>query len=46
MSDQGWPRTFHDPIPLPGGGELRILRDAGNFVAGSPKREHDATACL
>ena len=44
MPDKGWHRTFHDPIPLPGGGELRILRDAGNFVAGLPKREHDAPA--
>ena len=46
MPDKGWHRTFHDPIPLPGGGELRILRDAGNFVAGLPKREHDAPAWL
>ena len=38
----GWHRTFFDPIPLPNSGELRTLRDAGNFIAGLPKREHDA----
>jgi hypothetical protein len=27
---------------LPGGGELRTLRDAGNFIARLPKRKHDA----
>jgi hypothetical protein len=26
------------PIPLPGGGVLRTLRDAGNFIAKLPKR--------
>jgi hypothetical protein len=33
-----------DPIPLPHGGDLRALRDAGNFIAKLPKREHDAPA--
>jgi hypothetical protein len=37
-----WPLTFADPIPLSDGGELRTLRDAGNFIAKLPKREHDA----
>ena len=46
MSGQDWSRTFHAPIPLPDGGELRTLRDAGNFIAGLPKREHDAPASL
>jgi hypothetical protein len=32
MSDKGWSRTFHDPIPLPGGGELRTLREAANYI--------------
>ena len=41
MSDKGSHRTFDDPIPLPDGGELRTLRDAGNFIAKLPKREHD-----
>ncbi len=38
----GWSRTFDDPIPLPDGGELITLRDAGNFVAKLRKGEHDA----
>jgi hypothetical protein len=33
MPDKGWHRTFDDPIPVPGGGELRTLRDAGNYIA-------------
>jgi hypothetical protein len=37
-------RTFDDPVPLPDGSELRILRDAGNFIAGLAKREHDTFA--
>jgi hypothetical protein len=44
MPDKGWSRTFDDLIPLPGGGELRTLRDAGNYIAELPKREHDAPA--
>jgi hypothetical protein len=43
-SDKGWHRTFDDPILLPDGGELRTLRDAGNYIAGLPKREHDTFA--
>lgn len=42
MPDKGWSRTFDDPIPLLGGGELRTLRDAGHFIARLSKREHDA----
>jgi hypothetical protein len=42
MADKGWSRAFHDPVPLPDGGELRTLRDAGNFIAKLPKAEHDA----
>ncbi len=40
LPDKGWSRTFFDPIPLPNGGELRILSDAGNYIANLPKREH------
>jgi hypothetical protein len=29
-----------DFIPVPHGGELRTLRDAGHFIAKLPKREH------
>ena len=46
MSERGWSRTFDDPIDLPGGGELRTLRDAGNFIAKLPKRDHDSPAWL
>jgi hypothetical protein len=46
MPDKGWHRPFDDLIPLADGGELRTLRDAGNFIAGLPKREHDAPACV
>jgi hypothetical protein len=46
MPDKGWHRTFDDPIPLSDGGELRTLRDAGNYIAKLPKREHDAPARL
>ncbi len=42
MPEKGWSRTFDDPIRLPDGGELRTLRDAGNFISHLSKREHDA----
>lgn len=28
----GWQRKLEDPIPLPSGGELRTLLDAGNYI--------------
>jgi hypothetical protein len=40
MGVRGWSRSFHDPIPLPDGGELVTLRDAGEFIAALPKTEH------
>jgi hypothetical protein len=40
-SARGWDRAFDDPIPLPGRGELRTLRDAGNFIAKLPKAKHE-----
>jgi hypothetical protein len=36
-----WDGEFDWPIPLPGGGELVTFRDAGDYVAALPKREHD-----
>ena len=42
MPDKGWHHPLHDSIPLPKGAELQTLRDAGNFIAKLPKREHDA----
>ena len=29
LADRGWNRRFDDPIPLPDGGMLRTLREAG-----------------
>jgi hypothetical protein len=46
MPDNGWSRTFDDPVPFPGGGELRTLRDAGNYISKLPKRERDAPPWL
>lgn len=42
MPDNGLSRPFDDPIPLPDGGELRSLQDAGQYSAKLPKAEHDA----
>jgi hypothetical protein len=32
-----WEQTFHDPIVLPDGGELRTLRDVGHYIQELPK---------
>jgi hypothetical protein len=37
-----WSKRFDEPIPLPGGGELATLREAGAYIARLPKSEHDA----
>ena len=37
-----WSRQFDDPIPLPHGDALVTLRDAAEYIAALPKREHDA----
>jgi hypothetical protein len=34
----------HRPHPLPDGGKLRTLRDAGSYISRLPKREHDTPA--
>lgn len=39
MSESGWRREFEYPIPLPGGGELRTLLDAGNYITSLPEKE-------
>lgn len=41
MVAQGWGRPFEDPIKV-GGRKLVTLRDAGEYIAGLPKAEHDA----
>jgi hypothetical protein len=42
VPDRGWKRAFDDPIPLPRGGELVTLEDAGNYITKLPKAEHEA----
>jgi hypothetical protein len=37
-----WRRLFDDPIPLPDGGRLITLRDAGTYITKLPKAEHTA----
>jgi hypothetical protein len=34
MVEKGWQRALDDPIPLPGGRELRTLRDAATYITG------------
>jgi hypothetical protein len=41
MLDRDWKRAFDEPIPLPDGGELRTLLDAGRYVAAFPPGMHD-----
>jgi len=38
---KGWGRPFEDPIDVPGR-KLVTLRDAGEYIAALPKKEHDA----
>jgi hypothetical protein len=35
----GWKRPFDDPIPLPGSRKIVTLADAGDYIAGLPKKE-------
>ncbi len=42
MADRGWKRRFDDPIPLPRGGQLVTLEDAGKYITKLPKAEHEA----
>ena len=41
MADRGWSRKFDEPIPLPDGGELRTLIDAGRYVDALPRSMHE-----
>jgi hypothetical protein len=43
MAKNGWSRVFDDPIQLPDGQELKTLRDAGQYIASLPKRQHNST---
>jgi hypothetical protein len=40
--DRGWNRPFDDPIPLPRGGQLVPLEDAGTYVTRLSRAEHTA----
>ena len=42
MPENGWPRTFDEPIPLPRGRWLVTLQDAGTYITELPKAEHMA----
>jgi hypothetical protein len=44
MADNGWQRKFEDPIPLPDGGELLTLLDAGQYIQDLPKAEQQEDA--
>ncbi|MCA6112475.1 hypothetical protein [Bradyrhizobium cenepequi] len=35
----GWSRKFDQPIALPGGRRLVVLRDAANYITSLPKEE-------
>jgi hypothetical protein len=39
MAGTGWGRSFDEPIPLPGEGALRTLRDAGEYVTALSKAD-------
>jgi hypothetical protein len=39
--ETGWRRRFDGPIPLPDGGELRTLLDAGRYVDALPRSMHE-----
>jgi hypothetical protein len=38
---EGRSARFDDPIPLPDGGELRTLLDAGRYVDALPRSMHE-----
>jgi hypothetical protein len=38
----GWRRRFDEPIPLPRGGQLVTLQDAGTYITKLPKAEHES----
>ena len=44
MSEIDWRRSFEDPIPLPGGSELRTLLDAGNYIQSLSKAKQKQEA--
>jgi len=45
VPERGWKRPFDEPIPLPDGGELRTLLDAGRYVDALPRGMHEREEC-
>jgi hypothetical protein len=41
MNGGGWAREFDETIPLPDGGELRTLLDAGRYIEALPRAQHN-----
>jgi hypothetical protein len=41
VTNRGWKRAFDEPIPLPDGGELVTLEDAGRYVDALPPSMHE-----
>jgi hypothetical protein len=39
MAETGWSKRFEDPVILPNGRKLVTLLDAGNYIAGLPRKE-------
>ena len=39
--DEGWQRSFDEPIELPSGRRLLTLHDAATDIAGLPKKESE-----
>lgn len=37
-----WDQRFSEPIAVPKGKPLATLRDAGDYISGLPKAEHEA----
>ena len=37
----GWEKRFDEPVPLPKGGELQTLREAGAYIEKLPRKTHD-----
>jgi hypothetical protein len=37
----GWGRIFHEPIELPDGRKLILLRDAASYITALPKKKAD-----
>jgi hypothetical protein len=41
VANRGWKRKFDEPIPLPKGGQILTLKDAGTYITKMPKAEQE-----